>query len=200
MSQDTDIQNLFRQFDGQSAKYKEITRDEQNSSARHRWPLIETIKLHQEPVPPARIVEPAFPEHVAEPQVSNTFVTAVATDQAQHASVAPTPAPEPKPERVIPSKTALLRSLTQSPQRLRSQFSPTAALDLSEAQHKPLFQASNKRTEQKTIETPAPSTMAQSAAPTTPSDTAQTPLKKLFGRLASSPQDNAPSDLPLRRG
>ncbi|OXR50700.1 hypothetical protein PuT2_02200 [Pusillimonas sp. T2] len=198
MSQDTDIQNLFRQFDGQSAKYKEITRDEQNSSARHRWPLIETIKLHQEPVPPARIVEPAFPEHVAEPQVSNTFAAAVATNQAQHASVAP--APEPKPARVIPSKTALLRSLAQSPQRLRSQFGPTAAPDLSEAQHKPLFQASNKRTEKKPIETPAPSTVAQSAAPTTPSDTAQTPLKRLFGRLASSPQDNAPSDLPLRRG
>lgn len=196
MSQDTDIQNLFRQFDGQSAKYKEITRDEQNSSARHRWPLIETIKLHQEPVPPAHIVEPTFPGHVAEPQASNTFVAAVAKDQAQHASVAPTP----EPERVVPSKTALLRSLTQSPQRLRSQFGPTAAPDLSEAQHKPLFQASNKRTEKKPIETPAPSTVVQSAAPTTPSDTAQTPLKRLFGRLASSPQDNAPSDLPLRRG
>ena len=119
MSQDTDIQNLFRQFDGQSAKYKEITRDEQNSSARHRWPLIETIKLRQEPVPPAHIVEPAFPEHVTEPQVSNTFVAAVATDPAQHASV--TPALEPKPERVLQSKTTLLRSLAQSPQGLRSQ-------------------------------------------------------------------------------
>ena len=55
--------------------------------------------------------------------------------------------------------------------------STMGAPDLSEAQHKPLFQASNKRTEKKPIETPAPSTVVQSAAPTTPSDTAQTPLK-----------------------
>lgn len=55
MSQDTDIQNLFRQFNGQPTQYKEIARAEASEGARHRWPLLDAIRLQQDPVPPAKI-------------------------------------------------------------------------------------------------------------------------------------------------
>ena len=55
MSQDTDIQNLFRQFNGQPTQYKEIARAEASEGARHRWPLLDAIRLQQGPVPPAKI-------------------------------------------------------------------------------------------------------------------------------------------------
>lgn len=86
MSQDSDIQNLFRQFNGQPTQYKEIARAEQNESARQRWPLLDAIRLHQDPVPPVRLAatvhvtadtkdtEPAEQTHIPNGASSRTHI------------------------------------------------------------------------------------------------------------------------------
>lgn len=255
MSQDTDIHNLFRQFDGQPAKYKDITRDEQSLGARHRWPLLEAIKLHQSPVPPARIVEAhavdCTPNTVAHSQQhEHEAFLAETQDSVMLTEVAPaplhqdsdmlnevTPAPlrqasepdHPAP-RPIPAKTSWLRSLIQ-PQRRTEQpentgmAQPTPVPSTLKAphaqskslfarreqessmpatparQHKGIFETRSELFEQKASSSPVSSSPPPEPEQPSRIQGAQTPLKRLFGRLAHSQSDtDSPSDSPLRRG
>lgn len=47
MSTSEDIKNLFGKFEGQSQQYQEVTRDDQASDARSRWPLLSSVALDE---------------------------------------------------------------------------------------------------------------------------------------------------------
>ena len=95
MSQDTDIQNLFRQFNGQPTQYKEIARAEASEGARHRWPLLDAIRLQQDPVPPAKI--------------SDTIIDAVSRNTAGLSTLTDSPddlnTPETQPQSLPQTQT-----------------------------------------------------------------------------------------------
>ena len=127
MSQDTDIQNLFRQFDGKPTQYKEIARTEQSLGARQRWPLLDAIRLHQDPVPPAKIAETfrsalnARPQAPSPPAVEITLPEEAVTLQQTVSQ----PALQPEPAApagmaaqvsptIEPSKTSWFRSTAPS--------------------------------------------------------------------------------------
>ena len=204
MSQDTDIQNLFRQFNGQPSQYKEIARTEQSQGARHRWPLLDAIRLQQEPVPPARIADtfnngyPLAQDPINVPAETSPMPEPYASSPAQ--TTPPEPyAPNPMPAAALePAKTSWFRSTSHcaaESSALPPAASPIPAATAQAQQASSLFASLNRDLAQNT----QPAAPAQN--PGVVGQPEQTSLKSLFSRLASAPETpGAPISSPMRNG
>lgn len=106
MSASEDIRNLFGKFDGQSQQYQEVTRDDQATESRARWPLLSSLALDEtELVPDVSETVREHPASTTSPATitSPTTMTSTSTSSLDDATsipasrFSPPRAPEPRP-------------------------------------------------------------------------------------------------------
>ncbi len=226
MSQDTDIQNLFRQFDGTPSQYKEIARTEQSLGARQRWPLLDAIRLHQDPVPPAKIAETFRSALNARSQVPSVPVVdfampdeAVALQKTvlQPKAAVPASMVAQMSPTIEPSKTSWFRSVAPSampPAPAIREPAPTLSAMVGSTQASRLFSArqpleGHENTQTVATETASASSPQRAVPPFIVGATGPIPPTKAPAAAAQNGQTPlkslfnrlaSSSDTPLRRG